>query len=100
MTDLNQPALFHHIDAQRMMDRMVELPSHIEDAWAATRRLTLPASHTGASNITICGMGGSAIGGDLVRSLVEPSCSVPINIVRGYDLPGYVGGGSLVVLSS
>jgi glucose/mannose-6-phosphate isomerase len=35
----------------------------------------------------VCGMGGSAIGGDLVRAYVEPLARRPIMIWRGYDLP-------------
>jgi glucose/mannose-6-phosphate isomerase len=45
-------------------------------------------------------MGGSAIGGDLVRSIAERECRVPVNVLRGYDLPAYVNQRSLVLLSS
>jgi len=45
-------------------------------------------------------MGGSAIGGDLVRGLVEPTSPLPFVVNRGYSLPGWVGPQTLVVASS
>jgi glucose/mannose-6-phosphate isomerase len=45
-------------------------------------------------------MGGSAIGGDLVRGIWADRLRVPIEIVRGYDLPAWVGPSTLVVASS
>src|SRR5436305_10479066 len=62
--------------------------------------LSLPSGHADAANVVICGMGGSAIGGDLVRSLAERECRVPVAVLRGYDLPAYVDKRSLVVLAS
>jgi glucose/mannose-6-phosphate isomerase len=45
-------------------------------------------------------MGGSAIGGDLLRTLAEPTAPVPVQVVRGYALPGWVDARTLVVASS
>ncbi|MDX1440139.1 MAG: bifunctional phosphoglucose/phosphomannose isomerase, partial [Rubricoccaceae bacterium] len=50
--------------------------------------------------LVICGMGGSAIGGDLVRTLVEPESQIPILINRSYLLPAWVDDRTLVVVSS
>jgi glucose/mannose-6-phosphate isomerase len=49
------------------------------------------------SNIVLCGMGGSAIGGDLIRSLVHKKINVPVDLVRNYELPGYVDKNTLVI---
>ena len=45
-------------------------------------------------------MGGSAIGGDLVRGIFADRLSVPLEVVRGYDLPAWVGPHTLVVAVS
>ncbi|HZT07827.1 MAG TPA: bifunctional phosphoglucose/phosphomannose isomerase [Chloroflexota bacterium] len=100
MIDLDQPPQFADVDGLGMLERILGLPEQIRDAWAMTRDLDLPDSHAEAANIVICGMGGSAIGGDLVRSLADDEARVPIAVVRGYDLPRYVDGRSLVVVSS
>ncbi len=47
--------------------------------------------------IILCGMGGSAIMGDIASALVE---KIPLIVVRGYDLPKYADKNSLVIISS
>jgi glucose/mannose-6-phosphate isomerase len=42
-------------------------------------------------------MGGSAIGGDLTRTLVQGACPLPITVSREYDLPAYANKNSLVI---
>ncbi len=56
----------------------------------------LPATE----NVVICGMGGSAIGGDLLRAYVSQTCTVPIEVVRNYSLPDYVNRKTLVIAGS
>ncbi len=45
-------------------------------------------------------MGGSAIAGDLVTAEVAQSCSIPIMVLRDYDLPAWVNEHTLVIASS
>ena len=45
-------------------------------------------------------MGGSAIGGDLVAGIWSDRLTVPLEVVRGYDLPAWVGRDTLVIASS
>jgi glucose/mannose-6-phosphate isomerase len=45
-------------------------------------------------------MGGSAIGADLVKGIWSDRLSVPVEVVRGYDLPAWVDGETLVIASS
>lgn len=54
----------------------------------------------GIKNIVFAGMGGSALAGTIVKNWLGGQLLVPLEVVRGYDLPGYVGNGSLVVVSS
>ncbi len=51
-------------------------------------------------NVVICGMGGSAIGGDLLRAYAAADCAVPIEVVRNYSVPRYVGPRTLVIAGS
>jgi len=100
MIDLDCPSQYVDLDQDGMLARIVGLPSQLRDAWSLVEGLELPHSHRSAENIVICGMGGSAIGGDLARSVIEAEVDVPISIIRGYELPRYVGPQSLVILSS
>lgn len=52
------------------------------------------------TNIVIAGMGGSAQAGDMIKVLLDPELPMPLEIVKDYQLPKYVGHNSLVVISS
>ena len=39
------------------------------------------------NNIIVCGMGGSAIGADVVRSILKNKLKIPLYINRDYSLP-------------
>jgi len=52
------------------------------------------------SNIVLAGMGGSAIGGDLLRSFLKTELKMPFIIHRNYNLPDFAGENSLVICSS
>jgi glucose/mannose-6-phosphate isomerase len=52
------------------------------------------------SAVVITGMGGSAMGGELLRGLIAAHCPVPITRVRGFGIPGWAGPGTLVVCVS
>lgn len=52
------------------------------------------------SNVLICGLGGSGIGGSIVRELVYNEANAPIDISKGYFIPACVNKNSLVIISS
>lgn len=54
----------------------------------------------GLNRIVLAGMGGSALGAEFTRSWLSDRLSLPLDIVRGYDLPAYVDDKSLVIVSS
>ena len=51
-------------------------------------------------NILFCGMGGSAIGGDLLQSMIKNKLDIPMIVNRDYQLPNWVTTSTLVILSS
>lgn len=89
------------IDTQDMRGFIRKMPDHMrharELAMQALSQVTLPKSAW--SNIVVCGIGGSAIAGDLVRSYLT-ELATPIIVVRGYKLPAIVNDRSLIVISS
>ena len=50
--------------------------------------------------VVIAAMGGSAMGGELLRALVAGECPVPITRVRGFRIPHWAGPGTLVMCVS
>jgi len=83
-----------------MLARISELPQQCRDAWANAQRLQLPAEYRQAEAVVILGMGGSAIGGDLLRTLLESECPAPIIVNRDYTVPAFVNGRTLAIASS
>ena len=87
-------------DPGNMLDRIKDLPKQVRDAWTIGRAAPLPPAHGDVRNLTVAGMGGSAIGGDLAAALLADELKVPMSVHRDYGLPGYVGRDSLVIASS
>ena len=88
------------LDPDGMWERISELPQQCVDAWRLVESFQLPESYGQADNVVISGLGGSAIGADLARTLAQASSSVPIAVVREYILPEYVDDRTLVIASS
>ncbi len=52
------------------------------------------------SNIVIAGMGGSTLAALLLKTLLRDVSPLPIEVVRGYNLPAYAKEDTLVIVSS
>lgn len=100
MVNLDELNTYEQGDPQRMRDRIAGLPVQCADAWRLVRDFSLPDSYRSVRGVVVLGMGGSAIGGDLAAGLTADECPVPVIVVRGYDLPAWVGPETLVVGSS
>jgi glucose/mannose-6-phosphate isomerase len=88
------------IDRSDMLAHIDALPDQFENAWKHAQTLPLPETHRHPRQIVLCGMGGSAIGGDLIAALVGSTAAVPFTVIRGYDLPAYVSGPDTLVIAS
>lgn len=86
------------VDVAALVDDILAMPDHIEDAiWRAESAMLRPAS---TEALVICGMGGSAIGADLAVAALGDSIDKPVCVSRGYDLPSWVGPQHAVIFSS
>ena len=73
------------LDAERQLDAVLATPDHLRDAlWRIESARLEPAQSAG---VMVCGMGGSAIGGDLAAAALGERCTVPLLTIRGYELP-------------
>ncbi len=100
MHNLDNLNAMKDLDPSGMGDAVASLPRQCREAWEAVQRLTLPPDYALAENAVVAGMGGSAIGGALLQSLIADECPVPIAVCRDYDLPAFVDERTLVVASS
>jgi glucose/mannose-6-phosphate isomerase len=83
-----------------MLSRIKELPMQCRQAWQTVMDFTLPSDYSDIDKVIILGMGGSAIGGDLVRSLALAEAKIPVLVHRDYGLPAFVNERTLVIASS
>ena len=102
--NLDDLSRFKELDPQDMLGHINGLPDQLQSAWELSKTLSfagLELSKDSLRQIVICGMGGSAIGADLVSAAVMDTCPVPIIVHRDYSLPGFAKGpGTLVICSS
>jgi glucose/mannose-6-phosphate isomerase len=97
--ELNEATL-HRIDASNMRELLLRFPDQIEEAIAIGEKSSIRVDLSKVSSIVITGLGGSAIGGDLLRSYLADEVSIPIVVNRHYFLPQFVTKKSLVIVSS
>jgi glucose/mannose-6-phosphate isomerase len=82
-------------DQSGMLDLLLEVPEHLQTAERLGLDVDLPTT-VDVRTIVVTGLGGSGIGGDLLRSYLNPTCRVPIWVNRQYGLPAFVGPSTLV----
>lgn len=84
------------LDTTGMFTALDGLPGQCAEAWQAlVENVPLPKIKA-ISNIVVTGLGGSAIGGDLLKVYAAAKVPVPVTVNRDYTLPGFVGPDTLV----
>lgn len=95
---LDEAGRIAHIDAGGMLALVGRMGPMIEEGWEVAAGVPVPVKRPSA--VVVCGMGGSGIGGDLLRSLLAPDAPVPVVTVKGERLPAFVGPDTLVFACS
>jgi glucose/mannose-6-phosphate isomerase len=88
-------------DSTDMYSVLCDYPGQIRTGIDIGNTVNLGTIDTSAiRNLLICGMGGSAIGGDVLRVFASGRSRVPILVNRDYRLPFWVDKHTLVVVMS
>jgi len=74
---------------------VIELPEQIEEA-LNIKVTELPAT----KKICVCGMGASALAGEVFSDYIDGSSDIPLSVIRGIELPGWVSKGTTVIALS
>jgi glucose/mannose-6-phosphate isomerase len=98
--NLDDHRVYKKYDPEAMRERIKELPAQCQQAWQAAMDFNLPPHYANVDKVVILGMGGSAIGGDLLRSLAQSELKIPLIVHRDYGLPAFIDGRTLVIASS
>ena len=87
MLNLDHPNIYRQYDPQGMLSHIHNLPEMCRRAWQMATAFDLPQYLSDINKVVVLGMGGSAIGGDLVASLVADEAGIPVLVHRDYNLP-------------
>ena len=86
------------VDKSGMLNFCVNASKHYREAMELAQKIK--AKYPKPDNIIVVGMGGSGIGGDLLKDWAKNKIDVPIEVNRDYSLPEYAGKKTLVIIMS
>jgi glucose/mannose-6-phosphate isomerase len=100
MIDIDSAEQIEKFDKANIVGSIRQLPMQLRQAWEDVRAEEVPSECPLAKNIVIAGMGGSALGGRIIDSLIPERSRVPIEVFTEFHIPSYVNENTLVIVSS
>jgi len=97
--NLDDLEYFKKLDTLNMLAEIDGLPDQLQQAWDLGSTQPLPKLDE-IRNIVISGMGGSAIGADLVAAYIFSNIRIPVIVHRDYGLPAFAQGKQTLVICS
>lgn len=94
---LDDPNAIRKVDSSGMLDVIEKLPEQIEDALKFTEDIE---GQRTVDNVIFCGMGGSAISGDIIQAWLKGIAHIPIFVNRDYSIPAWVNERTLSIFIS
>lgn len=95
--DLDNIKYITKLDKENMRDLLIAFPRQCEDALFIGEHTSTKNSYKRKyANILFTGLGGSAIGADVIKNCIAGEAGIPIFVNRDYTLPGFVGEDTLV----
>jgi len=88
------------LDKSNMLELLLDFPAQCKASQKIAETAKILFEKRDFNKICFVGMGGSAIGADLVKSYLYFECKIPILVFREYTLPAYVDSSTLVFISS
>lgn len=98
MSTLDNLEEMTRLDEGRMLHFLAELPEVAEAAFLRGKQAVLPLARP--RQVIVCGMGGSAISGDLLRTQLINDFGAPISVHRGDRLPAHADEHTLAIFMS
>jgi glucose/mannose-6-phosphate isomerase len=109
-TALDNLQAVRSVDKSNMLEQCLKTSEFCKEAITQSQRFKLQKTakvskklqikYEKPKNIVIAGMGGSAIGGDLLRDWLQNRVKVPIEVCRDYYLPAYADAKTLALVVS
>jgi glucose/mannose-6-phosphate isomerase len=101
MVDLDNLLTYEQVDTLGMLTHLHQFPQECQRAWEKALIYNLPQEYSQTDKVIVLGMGGSAIGGEIIHGLTSAEDNrISIWIYRDYDLPSFIDERTLVIISS
>lgn len=100
MKDVDDSQVIAEFDKSDMLSIIRSFPQQWKEAQDIGRQFSLPADYGRPDKIVVTGMGGSAMGGDILRSYLSKEMKIPVFVNRNYTLPGFVDENTLLLVVS
>jgi len=100
MVNLDSLVVHRRYDPSEMFRHLKNFPEQCHSAWDKVMNYRLPSDYDQINKVVVMGMGGSAIGGEVVSNLLMAESSVPVWVARDFDLPHFVDDRTLVIAIS
>lgn len=97
---LDDPTIYSKLDPTNLRQRLRDFPLQCRKAWAEAVAFDLPSNYMQANRVVVGGVGGSAIGGDLLADLASLEDTPLITVCRDYRIPSFVDENTLVLACS
>jgi glucose/mannose-6-phosphate isomerase len=88
------------LDKSNMLELILDFPNQCKIALDIGKQARIKFEKRDFEKIVFCGLGGSAIGADLVKSYLYFESKLTITVCREYELPAYVDDSTLVFIAS
>ncbi len=95
---LDQAEKIPLVDRSGMLNFAVDAAKHYRQAAEVADRMII--DYPKPANIVVSGLGGSAIGGDLLKDWARNQLKIPMEVSREYHLPAYADKKTLVLVAS
>ena len=77
-------------DKGNMFDSIWNFSDNLKEALNIGEKINIKNKYSKIQNVVIAGMGGSAIGGDIVSVLEDVNINIPFFVCRDYSIPKWV----------
>lgn len=100
MPQLNDIVAIKTLDESNVLSSIDELGLQCQQAWQDVSQVPINDDYSSMQHIILAGMGGSALGAEIIKALYSDRLKTSFEIVRDYNLPAYVDEKTLIILSS
>lgn len=97
---LDDQTRIKQLDTSNVYGSIEELGLQCQQTWNELQTLEINENYSQIKRVVLAGMGGSALGAEIIKAVYWDQLNVSFEIVRDYHLPQYIDKETLVILSS